>query len=80
MAKLRTHYVFGVQGHNVVNAKRIQSAIETTAQAVGATHLFRWRMTQTENIRASQGTAGGQKWFSYLFYGRTDFYDLPNAW
>ena len=43
-------------------------------------------LTQTENIRASQGTAGGaeisdgQKWFSYLFYGRTDFYDLPNAW
>jgi hypothetical protein len=43
-------------------------------------------MTQTENIRTSQGTAGGaeisdgQKWFSYLFYGRTDFYDLPNAW
>jgi ectoine hydroxylase-related dioxygenase (phytanoyl-CoA dioxygenase family) len=43
-------------------------------------------LTQTENIRTSQGTAGGakisdaQKWFSYLFYGRTDFYDLPNAW
>ena len=43
-------------------------------------------LTQSENIRTAHGTAGGanisdgQKWFSSFFYGRPDFYDLPNAW
>ena len=43
-------------------------------------------LTQSENIRTAHGTAGGakisdgQKWFSSVFYGRSDFYDLPNAW
>jgi hypothetical protein len=42
-------------------------------------------LTQSENIKTARGTSDGaqisdmQKWFSYLFYGRTDFYDLPNA-
>ena len=42
-------------------------------------------LTQSENIRTSRGTDNGanigvfQKWFSYLFYGDVDFYDLPNA-
>jgi len=36
----RTHYVFGVQGFS----------IETTAQAVGATHLFRWRIRGTSQV------------------------------
>jgi len=41
--------------------------------------------TQSENISSSRGTDNGaeissaQKLFSWLFYGRTDFYDLPNA-
>jgi len=42
-------------------------------------------LTQSENIRTSRGSDNGanigymQKWFSYLFYGNSDFYDLPNA-
>jgi hypothetical protein len=43
-------------------------------------------LTQSEIIRTARGTvdgakiSDGQKWFSSLFYGRSDFYDLPNAW
>ena len=42
-------------------------------------------LTQTENISSSRGSDNGvkvstpQKIFSYLFYGNSDFYDLPNA-
>jgi hypothetical protein len=42
-------------------------------------------LTQTDNIQSSRGTANGaviswpQRVFSYLFYGKGDFYDLPNA-
>lgn len=41
--------------------------------------------TQGENIKSSRGTDNGaevgifQKLFSYLFYGDSSFYDLPNA-
>jgi ectoine hydroxylase-related dioxygenase (phytanoyl-CoA dioxygenase family) len=42
-------------------------------------------LTQSENIRTSRGSDNGvnvgmfQQWFSYLFYGDVNFYDLPNA-
>lgn len=42
-------------------------------------------LTQSENIKTSRGTVNGaniglsQKIFSYLFYGNSNFYDLPNA-
>jgi hypothetical protein len=42
-------------------------------------------LTQKENIQSSRGTVDGVKisWFqqaySYLFYGNSHFYDLPNA-
>lgn len=42
-------------------------------------------MTQTQNIMSARGTDNGakiglgQKIFSYLFYGNSNFYDLPNA-
>ena len=42
-------------------------------------------LTQRENINSSRGSINGikipwtQKIFSYLFYGNSDFYDLPNA-
>ena len=42
-------------------------------------------LTQSENIQSARGTDNGetvglpQKAFSYLFYGNSDFYDLPNA-
>lgn len=42
-------------------------------------------LTQSENIRTSRGSTDGvqigffQKIFSYLFYGNSKFYDLPNA-
>ena len=41
--------------------------------------------TQGENIRTARGSTDGisiglpQQMFSYIFYGRSDFYDLPNA-
>lgn len=43
-------------------------------------------LTQSENIRTARGTDNGvelgyiQPFFSYLFYGDRNFYDLPNAW
>jgi hypothetical protein len=42
-------------------------------------------LTQRENIEPARGTvegaeiSSGQKLFSWLFYGRSDFYDLPNV-
>ena len=38
-------------------------------------------LTQSENIRSSRNNDIGwfQRVFSYLFYGKGDFYDLPNA-
>jgi hypothetical protein len=42
-------------------------------------------LTQSENIRTSRGSDNGvnigiyQQFFSYLFYGNKNFYDLPNA-
>jgi ectoine hydroxylase-related dioxygenase (phytanoyl-CoA dioxygenase family) len=42
-------------------------------------------LTQGENIKSARGTDNGakvglgQKIFSYLFYGNSNFYDLPNA-
>ena len=42
-------------------------------------------LTQGENIKSARGTDNGasiglaQKIFSYLFYGNSKFYDLPNA-
>ena len=42
-------------------------------------------LNQKENIKTSRGTDNGikigwlQKIFSYLFYGDSNFYDLPNA-
>jgi hypothetical protein len=42
-------------------------------------------LTQSENINSSRGSDNGakigifQKMFSYIFYGNSHFYDLPNA-
>ena len=43
-------------------------------------------LTQSENIRTARGTEGGvkdiglqQRVFSYMFYGNSDYYNLPNA-
>ncbi len=42
-------------------------------------------LSQKENIKSSRGTSNGakistiQKWFSYIFYGNSNYYDLPNA-
>jgi hypothetical protein len=42
-------------------------------------------LTQSENIRTSRGSDNGvnigilQQLFSYLFYGNSEFYDLPNV-
>ncbi len=42
--KYHTTYLVVFSLANGIDAKLIQSAIETTAQAVGAARLFRWRM------------------------------------
>jgi hypothetical protein len=42
-------------------------------------------LTQSENIRTARGSVNGanigwgQQLFSYFFYGKSNFYDLPNA-
>jgi hypothetical protein len=42
-------------------------------------------LTQYENIRTSRGSDNGvdigylQQLFSYIFYGDSEFYDLPNV-
>jgi len=54
-------------------------------RGVTCTFPFVSDLTQTENINTARGTdngaeiSSGQKLFSWLFYGRSDFYDLPNA-
>jgi hypothetical protein len=41
-------------------------------------------LTQKENIKSARGSDNGatiglgQRIFSYLFYGNSNFYDLPN--
>ena len=54
-------------------------------RGITCTFPFIADLTQSENIKTARGSVGGaeistgQKWFSWLFYGRKDFYDLPNA-
>lgn len=54
-------------------------------RSVTCTFPFVSDLTQSENINTARGTdngveiSNGQKMFSWLFYGRSDFYDLPNA-
>jgi hypothetical protein len=59
--------------------------IRKIQRGVSCAFPFLSDLTQSENIKTSRGSVGGaeistgQKWFSWLFYGRKDFYDLPNA-
>lgn len=54
-------------------------------RGITCTFPFISDLTQSENINTARGTdngaeiSSGQKLFSWLFYGRSDFYDLPNA-
>lgn len=59
--------------------------IKHTQKNLSCMFPFVSNLTQGENINSSRGSDNGakigilQKMFSYIFYGNSDFYDLPNA-
>jgi len=73
--------------HKVLNRdNNLPSYLRKIQRSLSCTFPGISNMTQQENIRTSRGSdngaiiRSGQKWFSYLFYGNSDFYDLPNAY
>jgi hypothetical protein len=58
--------------------RRMQRRISCMVPAIS-------NLTQQDNIRSARGTDGGatittgQRIFSYLFYGDSSFYDLPDV-
>jgi hypothetical protein len=63
----------------------IPDVLRKAQRGITCAFPFASDLTQSENIRTARGTVDGakisfgQKIFSKLFYGRSDFYDLPNA-
>ena len=59
----------------------IPEFVRRAQQSLSCTFPGIANLTQTENIRSSRNNDIGwfQRVFSYLFYGKGDFYDLPNA-
>lgn len=63
----------------------IPHLIKHTQKNMSCMFPFVSNLTQRENINSARGSDNGaqigifQKMFSYLFYGNSDFYDLPNA-
>ena len=59
--------------------------IKHTQKNLSCMFPFVSNLTQDETINSSRGSDNGakigifQKMFSYIFYGNSDFYDLPNA-
>jgi len=72
------HKVLNQENTIPIFLRKIQRNISCTFPGIS-----NW--TQNENIQSSRGTDNGakislgQKMFSYIFYGNSDFYDLPNA-
>lgn len=72
--------------HKVLNQENtISPYLRKIQRNVSCTFPGISNWTQTENIKSSRGTDNGakislgQKIFSYIFYGNSDYYDLPNA-
>jgi len=72
------HKVANKQSHVPKYMQKIQRSLSCTFPVVSD-------MTQTTNINSARGSDNGsaitphQKVFSFIFYGNSDFYDLPNA-
>ena len=72
--------------NKVLNTENnLPSWLKHTQKNVSCMFPFVSNLTQRENIRSARGSDNGvkigvfQKIFSYLFYGNSKFYDLPNA-
>jgi len=72
------HKVLNQENNIPLYLRKIQKNLSCTFPGIS-----NW--TQNENIKSARGSdngsniGSGQKIFSYLFYGKSDFYDLPNA-
>jgi len=70
--------VLNESNHLPVYLRQIQKSISCSLPILS-------NLTQSENIRTARGSDNGvnvgifQKIFSFLFYGNSNFYDLPNA-
>uniref|UniRef100_A0A6C0D4D5 Phytanoyl-CoA dioxygenase n=1 Tax=viral metagenome TaxID=1070528 RepID=A0A6C0D4D5_9ZZZZ len=71
------------QNYNKVlnQANSLPGFIRRAQQSLSCTFPGIANLTQTENIRSSRDSdmSWFQRVFSYLFYGKGDFYDLPDA-
>jgi hypothetical protein len=72
--------------HKVANQdSHVPYYIQKMQRSLSCTFPFVSDMTQQTNIQTSKGSDNGavipthQKVFSFIFYGNSDFYDLPNA-
>ena len=60
-----------------IELQKVQRSVSCTFPGIS-------NLTQGENIRTARGSDNGvnigwvQKMFSFIFYGETEFYDLPN--
>ena len=70
--------VLNEENHLPVYLRQIQKSISCSLPILS-------NLSQSENIRTARGSVNGvnigffQKIFSFLFYGNSKFYDLPNA-
>jgi ectoine hydroxylase-related dioxygenase (phytanoyl-CoA dioxygenase family) len=64
---------------------KLPHIIKNTQKNLSCAFPFISDLTQNENINSARGSDNGanvgffQKTFSYMFYGNSNFYDLPNA-
>lgn len=72
--------------HKVANKENlVPKYVQKVQRSLSCTFPIVSDMTQQTNIQSSRGSDNGvsipahQKVFSFIFYGNSDFYDLPNA-
>lgn len=72
--------------HKVANKENlVPKYMQKVQRSLSCTFPIVSDMTQQTNIQSSRGSDNGasipshQKVFSFIFYGNSDFYDLPNA-
>ena len=72
------HKVANQESHVPKHIQKLQRSLSCTFPVISD-------MTQNTNIQTSRGSDNGasipphQKVFSFIFYGNSNFYDLPNA-
>ena len=72
--------------HKVANKdSHVPKYVQKLQRSLSCTFPIVSDMTQQTNIQTARGSDNGvsipphQKVFSFIFYGNSDFYDLPNA-